>query len=140
MKGPFGKVIEVPDDGWKGFNDVIWKNVYLEKDHYELQVYFVTGSVNLCSTAVYFSNESKPSPSPHHSPRPPTRHPAPGPSNRPSRYPTRHPTTRPTRSPHHHNQCYDDEDYHYDGDNWKVSLYQSNTVLGGSSNSFTSHT
>ena len=96
MKGPFGKVIEVPDDGWKGFNDVIWKNVYLEKDHYELQVYFVTGRVNLCSTAVYFSNEDKP--------------------------PTRHPTRRPTRSPHHHHQCYDDEDFHYDGDNWKVSL------------------
>ena len=88
-------MIEVPDDGWKGFNDVIWKNVYLEKDHYELQVYFVTGRVNLCSTAVYFSNENDP---------------------------TRHPTRRPTRSPHHHHQCYDDEDFHYDGDNWKVSL------------------
>lgn len=133
MRGPFGKVIDIPDNGWRDFNDVIWKNVYLEKDHYELQVYFVTGSVNLCSTAVYLSNDNNhhtqyPTPkSPTKRPtRPPTadptRSPTPRPVNKPpTRQPTR-PNSPPTRSPHHQH-CYDDDDYHFDEDNWKVSQY-----------------
>eukprot|EP00751_Fragilariopsis_kerguelensis_P022079 CAMPEP_0170897126 /NCGR_PEP_ID=MMETSP0734-20130129/45238_1 /TAXON_ID=186038 /ORGANISM="Fragilariopsis kerguelensis, Strain L26-C5" /LENGTH=754 /DNA_ID=CAMNT_0011289567 /DNA_START=50 /DNA_END=2315 /DNA_ORIENTATION=+ len=122
MRGPFGKVIDIPDNGWRDFNDVIWKNVYLEKDHYELQVYFVTGYVNLCSTAVYLSNDNNPStPSPHHQlatrlpSRYPTQYPTPKP---PTKRPTTRPTSPPTRSPHHQH-CYDDDDYHFDEDNWK---------------------
>uniref|UniRef100_A0A7S4AQW4 ShKT domain-containing protein n=1 Tax=Pseudo-nitzschia australis TaxID=44445 RepID=A0A7S4AQW4_9STRA len=97
-KAPFGKQIVVPNFGWNKFSDAIWKDVYLYKGHYELQVYFVTGYVNLCSTAVYLSN---PSPSPPPQPKP-----------------TRRPTRKPTPDPHY-DQCYDDDDYRYDDDSWK---------------------
>jgi len=106
-------------------------------------VYFVTGYVNLCSTAVYLSDQShptrNPTPSPSHDPthRPtekptwkhsnptqkptpqPTRTPSRKPSKEPTRNPSRKPTSRPSPSPHH-DGCYDDEDYGYNGDYWKV--------------------
>eukprot|EP00537_Pseudo-nitzschia_pungens_P014295 CAMPEP_0172383816 /NCGR_PEP_ID=MMETSP1061-20121228/1626_1 /TAXON_ID=37318 /ORGANISM="Pseudo-nitzschia pungens, Strain cf. pungens" /LENGTH=551 /DNA_ID=CAMNT_0013112179 /DNA_START=144 /DNA_END=1799 /DNA_ORIENTATION=- len=98
--GPFGKVITVPNYGWSTFSDVIWEDVYLKKGHYELQVYFVTGSVNLCSTAVYPSDSSPTTPKP---------------TLRPTRKPTRYPTNHPTVDPN----CFDDEDYGYGGTFWK---------------------
>lgn len=122
LRGPFGKVIKIPDNGFHDFNDVIWNNVYLEKDHYELQVYFVTGYVNLCSTAVYLSNDIYPTPNPptRRPTRQPTTYPTRYPTPRPVNKPTPHPTRTPTRSPNHQ-QCHDDDNYHFDGDNWKVS-------------------
>lgn len=109
QKVPFGKDLIVPDNGWNGFSDVVWKNVFLDRGHYELQVKFVTGFVNLCSTAVYLSN--------------------PNPTPRPSPNPTR----KPTRSPHD-NSCYDDEDFRYDGDFWKVRV-----LIGFDCGPFKSH-
>eukprot|EP00536_Pseudo-nitzschia_multiseries_P001218 jgi/Psemu1/321974/estExt_fgenesh1_pg.C_150016 len=108
--GPSGKEMIVPSYGWTTYSDVIWENVYLHKGHYELQVYFTTGSVNLCSTAVYRSNSS------------PTRNPTPHPTRKPTRKPTGHPGPSPTRHPTPHptyGNCFDDEHYHITGFSWK---------------------
>jgi len=46
------KVLEVPDSGWKKFDDVVWGSVYLKADEYTLKVISMTGSVNLCFTSI----------------------------------------------------------------------------------------
>ena len=63
------KMIVIPDDDvvkqesiskqfsvpTKDFEDFLWENVTLSPGHYGLQILFVTGQVNLCSTAVLVS-------------------------------------------------------------------------------------
>ena len=46
------KTLDVINDGWQDFHDVVWDLLFLDPNHYTLRVYFETGGVNLCSVAV----------------------------------------------------------------------------------------
>ena len=99
------RVFTVPNKGWHGFSDLVWGDVQLEKGDYALKVYFLTGKVNLCSAAVFYSDyrpskptPAKPTPMPHPVSKP-TPHPVSKPTPNPVSKPTPHPVSKPTPHP-----------------------------------------
>jgi hypothetical protein len=78
------KVFTVPNKGWHGFSDLVWGDVHLEKGHYSLEVYFLTGKVNLCSATVLYSGHQRSNPAPAK----PTLLPHPAPTQKPVAKPT----------------------------------------------------
>jgi hypothetical protein len=57
----------VPAQGYQNFNDVVWESVLLEPNGYSLKVKSTTGSINLCSVAIFetdTTNNIDPDPDP----------------------------------------------------------------------------